>query len=75
MEIDTKVEGDNLSSQDLQGKYTVALQQIAGETGSDYAGRQKPIYPRNARIAEQQAIGEAAKALTALWKLSKTNKR
>jgi hypothetical protein len=29
--------------------------------------RQKPIYQRESRVTEQQAIEEAAKALRALW--------
>jgi hypothetical protein len=55
-----------LSPQELQGKYTIALQQIEGE---DVADRYRPIYQRDSRITEHEAIEEAAKALRALWKL------
>jgi hypothetical protein len=68
------VEGDNLSPLELQGKYTVALGKIGGETGSDNANRHKPIYERNSQWAERQAIAEAANALTALWKIRKGDK-
>jgi len=56
----------------LQGKYTVALRRIGGETTS--ADRHTPIFQRGAHITEQQAIQEAANALTALWKISRTNR-
>jgi hypothetical protein len=64
--------GDNLSTQELQGKYTVALRRIGGETTS--TDRHTPIFQRRAHITEQQAIQEAANALTALWKIRRTNK-
>jgi hypothetical protein len=66
------VEEHNLSPQELQGKYTVALRRIGGETTS--ADRHTPIFQRGAHITEQQAIQEAANALTALWKISRTNR-
>jgi hypothetical protein len=74
IEISTNAEGDNLSPQELQGKYTVALRRIGGETASDSTDRHKPIYQRNARLAEQQLIEEAANALTALWKVRRSRK-
>jgi hypothetical protein len=52
----------------LQGSYATALERIGG---ADAADRQKPIYQRDSRITEQQAIEQAAKALSALWKLSR----
>jgi hypothetical protein len=52
----------------LQGRYTIALERIGG---ADAADRQKPIYQRDSRITEQQAIEQAAKALSALWKISR----
>ena len=68
------MEGDNLSPPDLQGKFTVALRRIVGETGSDGANQHKPIYERNSQLAERQAIAEAANALTALWKIERAGK-
>lgn len=59
---------------ELQGKYTVALGKIGGETGADGADRRKPIYERNAVQAERQAIAEAANALSALWKVRRSYK-
>jgi hypothetical protein len=64
----------NLSPQDLQGKYTVALGRICENTGSDVADRQKPIHQMSAHTAEQRAIREAANALTALWKIKGAEK-
>ncbi len=55
-----------MSPGELQGKYAVALKRIGGERRSDDAGRHKPIYERNSKQAEHQAITEAANALTAL---------
>jgi hypothetical protein len=46
-----------------------ALEKIGGATAPTAADRHKPIRQREARITEQQAIQEAAKALSALWKL------
>lgn len=46
-----------------------ALAKIAGASDSAAAERHKPIYQRDSKITEQQAIQEAAKALSALWKL------
>ena len=63
-----------MSPLELQGKYTVALERIGGETGSDHANRHKPIYERNSQRAEREAIAEAANALTALWKIRKADK-
>jgi hypothetical protein len=63
-----------LSPQELLGKYNVALRRIGGETVSDAADRQKPIFQRNAPMAEQEAIQEAAKALAALWKIRRADK-
>jgi hypothetical protein len=60
--------GDNLSPRELQGRYTIALERIGGADAGD---RQKPIYQRDSRMTEQQAIEQAAKALSALWKLSR----
>ena len=55
-----------MSPQELEGKYTVALRRI---DGTDLADRHKPIYQRNPRNTEDEAIEEAASALRALWKL------
>jgi hypothetical protein len=52
----------------------VALGKISGATSSNTAERHKPIYQRETRQTEQQAINEAAKALSALWKLGTTAK-
>ncbi len=68
-----KLGGDYLSPLELQGKYTVALGRIGGETGSEVAN-QRPIYERNSQGAERQAIAEAANALTALWKIRRADK-
>lgn len=68
------MEGGNLSPLELQGKYTVALGRIRGETGSDGADRRKPIYERNSKWDERQAIAEAANALSALWKVRRSGK-
>jgi hypothetical protein len=67
-------EGENLSPRELQGKYIVALGKIGGETGSDDAGRRKPICERNSHQTERQAIAEAANALSALWKVRRSHK-
>jgi hypothetical protein len=68
------VEGENLSPRELQGEYMVALGRIGGETGSDGAGRRKPIYERNSQQSQRQAIAEAANALSALWKVRRSHK-
>ncbi|HET8823892.1 MAG TPA: hypothetical protein VFM77_02095 [Terriglobales bacterium] len=61
-----------MSPQELQGKYSVALRRIGGETAS--ADRHTPIFQRSAHITEQQAIQDAANALTALWKIRRADK-
>ena len=63
-----------MSPLELQGKYTVALERIVGETGSDGANQHRPIYERNSQQTERQAIAEAATALTALWKIRRADK-
>ena len=60
-----------MNSGELEGKYTVALERISGKAGAEHGDRHKPIYGRNSQMAEQQALEDAAKALTALWKLRK----
>lgn len=64
-----RLEGDNLSPRELEGKYMDALEKIAGATASTTTHRHKPIYQRQSEMTEQQAIEQAAKALSALWKL------
>lgn len=59
--------GGNLSPKELQGKYTVALRRIGGK---DVANRHRPIYQRDCRTIEDDAIADAAAALRALWKLN-----
>jgi len=61
-----------LSPQELQGKFTVALRKIGGDTAS--ADRYSPIFQRSAHMAKQQAIEQAANALTALWKIRRADK-
>jgi hypothetical protein len=61
-----------LSPQELQGKYAVALRRIGGETAA--TDRHRPIFCRNADMAEQQAVQEAANALAALWKIRRADK-
>ena len=68
------LKGGSLSSQELQGKYTVALGRIGGGADSGGAARNKPICQRNSQMDEQQAIEEAANALSALWKVRKSNR-
>jgi hypothetical protein len=63
-----------LSPRELQGKYMVALGRIGADAGSDGTDRRKPIYPRNSQRTEQQAIAEAANALSALWKVRRSDK-
>jgi len=63
-----------VSLRELQGKYTVALKRIGGETGSEAANRRKPIYQRSSQNSERQAIEEAANALSVLWKVRGANK-
>jgi hypothetical protein len=53
----------------LQGKYTAALSKIAGGANPGASDRQQPIYRREPAPTEQQAIKDAADALSALWKL------
>jgi hypothetical protein len=62
-----------VSLQELQGKYTVALKRLGGETSSDNAKRRKPIYQRNSQNDERQAIEDAANALSVLWKVRGSN--
>jgi hypothetical protein len=57
-----------LSPQDLQGKYLAALARI-GVT--DTSKRQTPIFQREPAITKEQSIQDAAKALAALWKITK----
>ena len=68
------MKGGNLSPLELQGKYMVALGRIGAETGSERTDRRKPIYERNSLQAERQAIEEAANALSALWKVRRSDK-
>ena len=68
------MEGDNVSPGELQGKYTGALKRINSKAGSGQDDRHRPIYQRNSRMTEQQAVEEAAKALTALWKVRRSEK-
>jgi len=63
-----------LSPQELQGKYTLALGRIAGKTAPTSSDRHRPIFRRNPQMSEQQAIQEAASALTALWKIRRSEK-
>jgi hypothetical protein len=65
--------GDNLSPRELQGKYIVALEQIAGKSDPE-SDRHKPIY-QSSPMTEQQAVEAAARALSALWKVKRTEKR
>jgi len=67
-------EGDNLSPQELQGKYALALKGIGGATASAGADRHRPIFRRNAQKTEEQAVQEAASALAALWKIRRSSK-
>jgi hypothetical protein len=53
--------GGELSPLELHGKYMVAMGRLGG------SNRQKPIYQRESELTEQEAIAEAAKALSALW--------
>ena len=63
-----------MSPRELQGKFTVALGRIGGEGSSSGADRHKPIYQRNSKMDDKQAIAEAADALSALWKVQKGRK-
>ena len=63
-----------MSPRELQGRYTVALERIDGKAGSGDGDRNKPIYRGSSQMTEQQAIDEAAKALTALWKIGRAYK-
>ena len=63
-----------MSPGELQGKYAVALEQIGSKAGSERSERRKPIYQRTSQISEQQAIEDAAAALTALWKIRRSHK-
>jgi hypothetical protein len=68
--------GANLSPRDLQGRYSAALQNaLRTIDGENVADRHKPIYQRNSKMTEQQAIEEAAQALRALWKVGKPGQR
>ena len=68
------LEGGNLSSQELQEKFTAAVGKMGRAKASDGAKRHKPIYERNSQRSERQAIAEAANALTALWKVRRAEK-
>src|SRR5260370_3863757 len=68
-------EGGKLSPQKLQGTYMAALSRIAGAPMCEDAKRHTPIFQRGPAIGEQQAIRDAATALTALWKIRETIKR
>jgi hypothetical protein len=63
-----ELSGGNLSPRELQGRYSIALQTVGSD---DVGARNKPIYQRNSRMTEQQAIEEAAQALRVLWKVRK----
>ncbi len=56
------------NKEDLQGRYTVALSQIPEALPPETAKRQSPIFTRQPKMTEQQAIQHAADALNALWK-------
>ena len=68
------MQGENVSPQELQGKYTVAMRRIGAEAGSGGAERHRPIYQRNEKLTEQNAIEEAANALSALWKVRRSDR-
>jgi len=64
-----------VSPGELQGKYAVALEQIADKAARSEGGeRRKPIYQRKSQITEQQALKDAAVALAALWKVRGSEK-
>ncbi len=52
-----------------------ALSRIAGAPTCETFQRHTPIFRREPAIAEQQAIQDAANALTALWKIGRPIKR
>jgi len=58
-----------LSPRELQGKFNAALEKIGGAADSTAPARHKPIYQRQSEMTEEQAIQQAANALSALWKL------
>lgn len=58
-----------MSPQELQGKYASALKKVGGQGAT--SPRHRPIFQRNAPVTEEQAIQEAANALTALWNVRK----
>src|SRR5260370_40545496 len=69
-------EGGKLSPRELQGTYMAALSRIAGcAPKCEDAKRHTPIFQRGPAIGEQQAIRDAANALTALWKIREPIKR
>jgi hypothetical protein len=57
-----------MSPRDLEGKYRLALEQI-GDKDSSTSDRHKPIYRRESHNTQKQAIDDAARALSALWKV------
>jgi len=63
-----------LGPRELQGKYSVAMGRIYGETGSGSADRHKPICQRNSQMTEHEAIEQAANALSALWRIRRSDK-
>ncbi len=64
-----------MSPRELQGRFSVALGRIGGTNESDAAARHKPIYQRDPIKTEQEAIEEAARALTALWKIRRSDRK
>lgn len=63
-----------MSSEKLQGQYIAALSRIGGRSSSA-SKRQIPIFQRGPEADEKQALHDAARALSALWKINQSTKR
>jgi hypothetical protein len=61
-----------LSPQDLQARYAAALSKIGGEPRKDTTKKHTPIFQRQPAITETESIQDAANALAAIWKITKS---
>jgi len=64
-----------LSPSQLQEKYMFALESVGSAKRPSVSRRHTPIYRRRQRLTEQEAIQEAAEALSAIWKVRSPSTR
>jgi hypothetical protein len=61
------IEEGDLSSRSLQSSYVAALAKMGAINAPRSAKKCTPIFQRDTRTAHQQAVKDAAEALSRLW--------